>query len=135
MIVGRRRATLVLLVAAGGLGCGGPVLFLPGGALRGDVVADPPTDWPFAESGLLDLEVRPDDPYSVTISYVVREGGLYIDPAEGRTWHRWLREDDRVRVRFRSDERVYPLRAVLVGRPGETPGFDPDRYVYRLVPR
>jgi hypothetical protein len=30
---------------------------------------------------------------------------------------------------------VYPLQAVLVGRPGELEGFDADRFVYRLDPR
>ena len=44
-----------------------------------------------------------------------------------------VKEDDRVRVRF--GDRVYPLKAVLVGRPGELEGFDADRYVYRLDPR
>jgi hypothetical protein len=38
-----------------------------------------------------------------------------------------------VRVRFSS--KIYPLEAVLVGRPGELDGFDEDRFIYRLDPR
>ena len=44
-----------------------------------------------------------------------------------------LREDLRVRVRFAGN--VYPLTAVMVGRPGELEGFDSDRFIYRLDPR
>ena len=83
----------------------------------------------------MDLELSPDDPYSVTLNYFVRDGRLYIDPAEDREWYQHLKQDDRVRVRFGFDDRVYPLKAVLVGQPGEIEGFDPDRYVYRLEAR
>jgi hypothetical protein len=112
--------------------CGGPFLVFPGGELRGQLVAEPVSDWSFVDSTFVDLEVRPDDPYSVELNYVVRDGRLYIDPAEGRRWLEYLREDDRVRVRF--GDRIYPVRAVLVGRPGELEGFDSDRFIYRLDP-
>jgi len=120
---------LATLLAA----CGGPVAFLPGGELAGEVVETPVEDWSFVSASTVHLETRPEDPYSVELNYVVREGRLYIDAAEGRRWHDHLRADPRVRVRFHG--KVYPLRAVLVGRPGELPGFDPDRFVYRLDPR
>ena len=81
----------------------------------------------------LDLEVRPADPYSVELNYLVRDGQLYIDPAEGRRWFDYIRADPRVRARFGG--KIYPLEAVLVGRPGELDGFDADRFVYRLNPR
>ena len=58
---------------------------------------------------------------------------LFIDPAEGREWFEYLRADPLVRVRF--GNKVYPVRAVLVGKPGELEGFDSDRYVYRLDSR
>lgn len=124
---------LPLLLLAGVLACSGPFLVFPGGALGGEVVTEPVTDWSFVDEAFVDLEVRPDDPYSVTLNYIVKDGKLYIDPAEDRTWYQYLKEDDRVRVRF--GDRVYPLKAVLVGRPGELEGFDADRYVYRLDPR
>lgn len=113
--------------------CGGPLLVFPGGELSGELVTEPVRDWSFADDTFVDLEVRPDDPYSVELNYVVREGELFIDPAEGRTWFDYLREDPRARVRF--DGRIYPVRAVLVGEPGELEGFDADRYVYRLESR
>ena len=115
------------------LGCGGPMLIFPGGALSGEVVEQPVENWSFVDSSFVDLEVRPSDPYSVELNYVVRDGKLYIDPAEGRKWLDYIREDPRVRVRF--DGKVYPLRAVLVGKPGELDGFDSDRFIYRLDPR
>ena len=115
------------------LACGGPMLVFPGGALRGEVVTEPVTDWSFVTDSFVDLETRPDDPYSVELNYFVRDGQLYIDPAEGRRWLEYIRADPRVRVRFGG--KVYPLRAVLVGQPGELEGFDADRFVYRLDPR
>jgi hypothetical protein len=136
----RRRGTSVLaalaLLGASSLSllaCGGPVLVFPGGALSGEVVEEPVEDWSFVSATFLDLETRPEDPYSVELNYVVRDGKLYIDPAEGRRWLDHIREDPRVRARFHG--KIYPLRAVLVGRPGELEGFDPTRFVYRLDPR
>ncbi len=123
-------AALMLLV---GVGCGGPFLVFPGGELRGEVVTDSVQDWSFAEDSFVDLETRPSDPYSVELNYVLKDGKLYIDPAEGRRWLDHIRADPRVRVRFAG--RVYPATAVLVGRPGEIEGFPPDRFVYRLDSR
>jgi hypothetical protein len=125
---GRRSAALIVLTCL--LGCGGPFLLFPGGALRGEVVEQPVADWSFADDRFIDVEVRPADPYSVEINYFVRDGRLYIDPAEGRRWLEYIREDPRVRVRLGG--RVYSARAVLVEDPAEREGFDPDRFVYRL---
>ena len=130
----RAHALLAGACAAWLLGCGGPFLLLPGGELAGTPVDDPVEDWSeIATDAFVDLEVRPEDPYSVELNYVLRDGNLYIDPAEGRRWFDYLREDPRVRVRF--GDRVYPGVAVLVGEPGELPGFDADRYVYRIDSR
>lgn len=140
-MIDTRSASTTLLVVFLGLsalllgGCSGPFLVFPGGRLGGEEVTEPVEDWSFVDSMFMDLELRPDDPYSVTLNYFVRDGKLYIDPAEDRTWYQYLKDDDRVRVRFGFDDRVYPLRAVLVGEPGELEGFDSDRYVYRLDPR
>ena len=120
---------LSLLIVA----CGGPFLIIPGGALSGEVVSEPVEDWSFVTDAFVDLETRPENPYSVELNYFVKRGELYIDPAEGRKWLEYIRADPRVRVRF--GNRVYPLEAVLVGRPGELQGFDADRFVYRLDPR
>jgi hypothetical protein len=130
------RRTLRLLAVAllpALLACGGPFLVIPGGELSGEVVTEPVEDWSFASDHFVDLETRPDDPYSVELNYVVRDGSLYVDPAEGRVWLDHLRADPRARVRFGA--RVYPVTALLVGRPGELEGFDADRFIYRLDSR
>ena len=114
-------------------GCGGPTLVFPGGALSGEVVNEPVEDWSFVSDRFVDLETRPDDPYSVELNYIVHDGNLYLDPAEGRRWFEYLKADPHVRVRF--DDKVYPVVAVLVGRPGELEGFDEDRFIYRLDSR
>lgn len=129
----RAGVLLASVALTAGLACGGPFLVFPGGELSGEVVTEPVTDWSFVTDLFLDLEVRPADPYSVELNYFVRDGQLYIDPAEGRRWFDYIRADPRVRARFGG--KIYPLEAVLVGRPGELDGFDADRFVYRLDPR
>ena len=83
-----------------------------------------------SESGTLDLETDPADPYSVRINFVFRDGDLYIDPAEDRRWYGKLLADPSVRVRI--DGRIYRARAVPVSDPDELRGFDPDRRPHRL---
>jgi hypothetical protein len=119
-----------MLLAA--VSCGGPILVIPGGALSGEV-APSPASWEGTDAAFLDLELRPGNPYSVQLNYVVKDGKLYIDPAEGRRWFDYLRENASVRARLSG--KVYDLTAVLVGKPGELSGFDPTRFVYRLDPR
>ena len=127
------RIAWTLSVAAALLGCGGPFLVFPGLELSGEVVTEPVEDWSFVTSVFLDLETRPDDPYSVELNYFVKNGGLYIDPSEGRRWLDYIRDDPRVRARF--GNKIYPLQAVLVEDPVELEGFDPDRFIYRLDAR
>jgi hypothetical protein len=125
-----RSRCLVAAFAAAAFACGGPVAVFPGGELGGTVVDEPVTDWSFVDGRFIDLETRPANPYSVGINSIVRDGKLYIDPAEGRRWLDHIRADPRVRARF--DGKIYPLQAVLVGRPGELEGFPEDRFIYRL---
>lgn len=126
-----RRLTIAFAMTV--LACGGPFLVFPGGELEGPVVTEPITDWSFVTDRFMDLETRPGDPYSVEINYIVKDGKLYIDPAEGRRWLDHIRADPRVRVRFGG--KVYPLQAIRVGRPGELAGFPEDRFIYRLDSR
>ena len=128
-----RSALLMLTFTLLAAGCGGPMLVFPGGALRGEVVTTPVDDWSFADDRFIDLETRLDDPYSVELNYFVKDGKLYVDPAEGRRWLDHIRADPRVRVRLGG--KVYPATAVLVGKPGELEGFDADRFVYRIDSR
>jgi hypothetical protein len=113
--------------------CGGPFFIIPGGELSGEVVDEPISDWGFVDDSFVDLETDPADPYSVQLNYVVRDGKLYLDPMEGKKWLEEIRASPLVRVRFSG--RIYPLEAVLVGKPGELEGFDADRFIYRLDPR
>jgi len=134
----RRRPSLVhpllaVALAQVGIACGGPFLIFPGGRLSGEVVTEPVEDWSFVEDRFIDIETRPEDPYSVELNYFVRDGKLYLDPAEGRTWLEHIRADPNLRVRF--GDRIYPVKAILVGEPGELEGFDPERFVYRLDSR
>ncbi len=128
-----RKVLLVVAALGVSFACGGPFFVIPGGELSGEVVSEPVSNWWFVTDRFVDLETRPEDPYSVELNYVVKDGQLYIDPAEGRKWLEFVRADPRVRVRF--GDKIYPLRAVLVGRPGELEGFDADRFIYRLAPR
>lgn len=133
-LVTRALALLATVLAScGATSCGGPFLVVPGGRLSGEVVRERIDDWSFVSDRFVDLETRPQDPYSVEVNYVVRQGKLYVDPAEGRRWLDHIRDDPNVRVRF--GDRIYPAEAVLVGRPGELEGFDADRFVYRLDSR
>lgn len=121
----------ITIVAVGLTACGnGPFLVFPGGKLEGNIATGPVTDWSFLEAQFVHLEANPAAPYSVELNYIVRDGNLYIDPAEGKRWLDELRKDDKVRVRF--GETIYPVTAVLVGQPGELEGFDADRFIYRL---
>lgn len=128
-----RKSLVVAFVAMLLTACGGPMFFVPGGSLDGEVVKAPVADWSFVKDRFAELETRPSDPYSVVVEYIVKDGNLYIDPAEARRWYDHIQTDPLVKVRF--DRKVYPLKAVLVGRPGELEGFAEDRFIFRLDPR
>lgn len=109
----RRAALLVALVALASAGCGGPFLVLPGGALEGPV-APAPDDWSVArEVKTVQLETRPDDPYSVNIWAVGLGPAIYVHAGANRaTWVEHMEADPRVRLRV--DGPVYELRAERV---------------------
>ena len=107
----------------------GPLEIFPGGEMTGPAGTE--TNWEFASDyGMLDLELRPDDPYSVRLNYIYRDGNVYIDPMEGRTWFEYLKKNQDVRVRF--DKDIYKAKAVLVTDEAEKEGMDPTRVIYRL---
>ena len=126
-----KRATLVLVLTTM-LACQSPVLIFSGGALEGPARG---TD-SFAFAGqfaLLQLEVRPEDAYSIILRVLMRDDQLYIDAAKRRRWHRYLQENSQVRVKL--GESVYLATAVLVDDPEITKLFLQGRTIYRLVPR
>lgn len=112
-------------------GCQGPFLTFPGGALEGPVGHT--ESFAFAaDHRLLQLETRPDDPYSVILAVTVIEGDLYVDAAPARRWHRNLADDSHVRVRLGGT--IYPATAVLVDDPAIAERFLGGRSIYRLDP-
>lgn len=98
----------LLLIA----GCG-PFLILPGGELDGST-APAPSDWSFStEVGTVQLETRPEEPYSVNIWAVGMGPVLYVHAGANRTsWVEHMEANSDVRVRV--DDKLYDLRASRV---------------------
>lgn len=140
----------VLAVLAAASGCNGPIGLLPGGELEGE--AKPaPSDWAFAgDYGTVQLETRPEEPYSVNIAYTVLDGRLYINAGDTET--RWVKNlTVNSEVRLRMDGSLYDLRAERITDSPEIVAFakawtsqsmfrrDPTEleevWLYRLAPR
>ena len=103
-------ATLGLLALFGLLACD-PLVMLPGGELSGDVQPIP-SDWSFSdEVETIQLETRPDDPYSVNIWGVgVAQDFFIASGTADSAWAQNIAADDRVRLRI--GDTVYEMRAV-----------------------
>ena len=147
-------------------GCSGPKLLLvPGGALEGTVASGAVEEWGSGDSwGRVQLETRPDAPYSVHVFGVGSCEAFYVasqgwrasvggGPGNAR-WVPYIEADPRVRLRVGSW--VYERKAVRVtdeaelahvqaafqtkyGDDAENWGFwlgeDDPPWVYRLDPR
>lgn len=111
------RRLIACLGLVGLLGCG-PVLLLPGGELDGTLSAAP-DDWTFTESiSTVQLETRPDSPYSVNIWATGLDEFLYIHAGANRArWVEYIEVDPRVRIRI--DDKIHPLVARRVTDPAE----------------
>jgi hypothetical protein len=122
-----RWSLVTLLVLAIGIAvwarlfAGGPVSLMPGGPLRGDVVAERIDDWRFTGSSqYLDVESRARWlPYSTGTWFMVLEGDLFIllPRLFGTGLEDRLEEDPSARVRI--DGHVYSGRVSLVADPGK----------------
>ena len=110
-----------LLAMAALLACG-PTLLLPGGELEG-TPAPPPSDWNgLSEVSTIQLESRPNDPYSVNIWAVGIDDKLYVHAGANRAaWVEHMDEDPAVRVRV--GETMYDLTAVRVEAQDEFDAF------------
>ena len=126
-----RRLKLILALTLLLSGCQSPFLVFPGGELQGNnAVTD---TFAFAESyQLIQLEVNPDDPYSVILRCVVISGNLYLDAAPARKWGQFIESDPRVKVKLGDD--VYKATAVAVTETSITKQFFEGRRIYRLEP-
>ncbi len=100
-------ATLVLVASCG------PLMLLPGGKLDGDT-APAPSDWSFTdEVDTVQLETKPDDPYSVNIWAVGMGPRVYVHAGASRS--RWVENmEANPEVRLRVEDRLYNLRAYRV---------------------
>lgn len=103
------RSFLILAFLLGLTACTDPFISIPGGQLSGSQAAAP-VAWSSAPD-VIQLEVRPDDPYSINIWAVANEGNLYVATVEAQ-WASYIAQDGRVRVR--ADSTVFELEAQLV---------------------
>jgi hypothetical protein len=115
-----------LLLAALIAGCGGPFLVLPGGKLEGTVIAAP-EDWSvLREVKTVQLETRPDAPYSVNIWAVGMGSRVYVHAGANRsTWVEHMEADPSVRLRV--EDLIYELEATRVESQDEFDRFS-DAY-------
>jgi hypothetical protein len=109
------RLAIIALALSSLLACG-PTVMIPGGELSGETEAVP-SDWSFSDAvETVQLETRPEDPYSVNIWGVAVGSDFYV--AAGNAENAWalnIAEDDNVRLRV--GEAIYELRAVRDGSP------------------
>lgn len=117
---------LLVLAAAGGLAMAavtvaarfsdGPIGPFPGGALSGTVDVDRHPDWR-AVGSTVELEIRPDDPWSLRTYAIPYERELYVPSfqAERRRWVAVALADPRVRVRL--GDRLFERRLERVTDP------------------
>ena len=116
------------------VGCG-PFVLLPGGKLDGAAVPAP-NDWSFTDDvTTVQLETRPEDPYSVNIWAVGMGSGLYLHRGAKRSsWVEHIEVNPNVRIRI-GDE-LYDLRASRVESQEEFARFS-DAYEakYSMRPR
>ena len=115
-----QRFPLLLILLA--VACNGPLLVLPGGQLDGETEAAP-VNWAFSgDYGTVQLESKPQDPYSVNIAFTVVDGRLYINAGDTETqWVKNMTADPLVRLRLKGT--IYDLRAARVTSDAEISEF------------
>jgi hypothetical protein len=114
--VGAVIVVVLLLDTFGGLLFDGPLGPIPGGAFRGAVNPEPHPDWSSLEK-VIELEIRPARPWSLSVWNVVIDGELFVPSAMGahRRWPAVALEDPLVRVRTHGQ--IYERRIVKVTDP------------------
>ena len=142
---------VLMLDTFGGYLFDGPVGPIPGGAFRGPVDPDQRPDWSSLPK-VIELEIRPAKPWSLSVWNVVIDGELYVPSAVGarRRWTAVAFAEPLVRVR--ANGRIYERRIERVTDPalrrrvgqavaaryGATPPPEPEQdttWYFRLGPR
>ena len=141
---------LLLLSGLTAVACNGPVGLMSGGKLDGEL-RPPPASWvSVGESGQMQLETQPAQPYSVNVNYTIFDGKLYVNAGNTETkWAQNIAANPLVRLRI--DGALYELRAERVTDAVEIASFgkvwssqsmflrDPAQFeevwLYRMAPR
>ena len=107
---------VLLLDTFGGYLFDGPLGPIPGGAFVGSVDPNRDPEWVDLEK-VIELEIRPQKPWSLSVWNVVIDGELYVPSARGarRRWTSVALADPNVRVRTKS--RIYEQRIEQVTDP------------------
>ncbi len=128
---------------------------IPGDALEGSVHTEPVTDWSFSDAhSRCVLEVRPEDPHSVTTSCFADGDVIYVPAIMGdsKRWTKWATADPSARLRI--GDTIYPVTIERIEDERERvhaaktgyrkyqeeepePGWEPseDRWYFRLRSR
>lgn len=109
-------AIVLLLDTFGGMLFDGPLGPIPGGRLSGAADPHPNPDWTRLPE-VIELEIRPEMPWSLSVWNAVVDGKLYVPSAFGerRRWPRAALADPR--VRFRAGGKIYERRIVRIDDP------------------
>lgn len=101
----------------------GPLAFFPGPKLSGPVAQEPAEGWAFVdEVAVVQIETRPDNPYSNNIWLTRIDDGIYIFGGNEETvWVQNLAQDPRLRLRV--EGRIYERRAVRTEDPEDKRRF------------
>jgi hypothetical protein len=122
----------VLLLSIALSGCNTAFLTFPGKTLKGEEIST--GSFAFAaEFKLLQLEVRPSDPYSVWLRVIVINEHLYIDAADSRRWHKYLEDNPNVRIKL--GNKIYLATTTIVTDQDLLDEFLQGRTIYQLDPR
>ncbi len=92
----------------------GPLGPIPGPGLSGMVAEEPVQDWSFIDAvKVIQIETRPNAPYSVSTWMTRVDDGLYVFAADDESpWVQNIIQDPLVRIRI--EDRIHELRAVGV---------------------
>ncbi len=145
-----RSLLLSLLLPLAVTGCNGPLPFMSGGRLDGEI-QPAPQRWALTKDfGVVQLETETEAPYSVNVAYTLVEGQLYINAGDTET--QWVKNmNANPLVRLRDGGSIYELRAERVTDEAEISAFgkawtshsmfhrDPaeldEVWIYRLLAR